>query len=193
LRFFRGSSLGKSTPYDVRLANATNTFVGNIQLGDPVSYGPAVLGIASDGALGNPGNTVTLGGRFFDGESNRTAFGGLRAWSNLSLAASRVIQQSGRSFQLLLTGGGIFGQFANAIDGGRRLTADGAGSFVVHYGGNQPGLLLSEFTAAAVPEPASYALLLLGLLVIGTVARHPRVVNRHPQRPLRIDRGTRVA
>ena len=101
--------------------------------------------------------------------------------------------QSGHSIQLVQAGGGIFGQFANVIDGGRLLTADGAGSLVVHYGGNQPGLLLSEFTAAAAPEPASYALLLLGLLVIGTVARHPRVVNRHPLRPQRIDRGTRVA
>jgi autotransporter-associated beta strand protein len=38
---------------------------------------------------------VTLGDRQFDGESNRDARGGLRAWDNINLAASRVLQLNG--------------------------------------------------------------------------------------------------
>ena len=56
--------------------------------------------------------------------------------------------QAGQQFQLVNAGGGLFGQFANVADGGRLLTADGAGSFIVHYGDGR-GLLLSDFSTGA--------------------------------------------
>lgn len=66
-----------------------------------------------------------------------------------------------QQFQLINATGGLFGQFANVADGGRLLTTDGAGSFVVHYGSDR-SLMLSDFSAAAVPEPGSWALMLAG-------------------------------
>ena len=62
------------------------------------------------------------------------------------------VATAGQQFQLIQAGGDVFGQFANVADGGRLLTADGTGSFLVHYGTGQ-GLVLSDFQAAAVPEP----------------------------------------
>ncbi len=68
---------------------------------------------------------------------------------------------AGQTFQLISAGGDLFGQFANVADGGRLFTADGSGSFLVHYGNGQ-GLVLSDFNAAPVPEPSSWALMLAG-------------------------------
>ncbi|WP_457417925.1 beta strand repeat-containing protein [Roseateles sp. P5_E7] len=301
LRIQGGSTPGSGETVDVRLAHRSNSFTGDLQLGDPQGFGTAVLGITADGSLGAAGNKLILGKSFFDGETTRSAQGGLRAWDSLALAASRTVLlggQAGRTagfidtnghtvvvagaigelasglgllktgagtlvlngvqgytgdtvvdagtlgghgevqrlavqaatlapgesaglfsvrqdlsfssgalldmelgglargsgydaldvggsvdlggdtqlrlsfiggftalagqqFQLITAGGGLFGQFANVADGGRLLTADGAGSFIVHYGDGQ-GLLLSDFSTAAVPEPGSWALLLAG-------------------------------
>jgi hypothetical protein len=49
----------------------------------------------------------------------------------------------------------------------------GSGSFVVHYG-SAPGLVLSDFQAAAVPEPGTWGLMGLGLAVLGWRARRQR-------------------
>lgn len=306
----QGGSLpgdGSDAKIDVRLAHRSNSFSGDLQLGDPQGFGSAVVGITADGSLGAAGNQLILGKRFFDGESTRSAQGGLRAWDSLTLAASRsvlldgvageragfidtnghtvvvagsigerasglglgllktgagtlvlngvqgysgetvvdegtlgghgevqqlavqaatlapgesaglfgvrdnlsfsggallamelgglvrgsgydaldvggsvdlggdtVLQLSfiggftalaGQQFQLINAGGGLFGEFANVADGGRLLTADGAGSFIVHYGDGQ-GLVLSDFSAAAVPEPGTWALMLGGAALL---------------------------
>lgn len=92
------------------------------------------------------GGSVDLGG---DTVLNLSFIGGFTALA-------------GQSFELIHADGGVFGQFANVADGARLLMADGSGSFVVHYG-NGTSLVLSDFsTAAAVPEPSSWALLLGG-------------------------------
>jgi autotransporter-associated beta strand protein len=289
----------------VRLASRANSFTGDLVLGDPQGFGSAVLGITADGSLGAAGNKLILGKSLFDGESTRSAQGGLRAWDSLTLAATRTVlldgepgsmagfidtqghtvvvagsvgelapglglrktgagtlalngvqgysgdtivdegtlgghgevqrlaiqaatlapgesvglfsvrqdlsfsggallalelgglvrgsgydalnvgggvdlggdtvlqlsfiggftAEAGQQFQLINAGGGLFGTFANVADGGRLLTADGAGSFIVHYGDGQ-GLLLSDFSAAAVPEPGSWALMLGGAALL---------------------------
>nr|WP_255719299.1 autotransporter-associated beta strand repeat-containing protein [Pelomonas sp. P8] len=286
---------------DVRLAARDNRFTGDLVLGDPQGFGAAVVGLTADGSLGAAGNRLVLGKSVFDGETTRSAIGGLRAWDSFTLAAGRTVlldgsagdtagfidtnghtlvlargigelqpglgllktgegtlvvngvqgytglttveagtlgghgelerlavqaatlapgesaglfsvrqglsfaggavlamelgglargsgydaldvggnvdlgtdtrlqlsfiggftAAAGQSFQLVGTAGDWVGQFANVADGGRLLTTDGAGSFVVHYGSGQ-GLALSDFQAAAVPEPASWALLAAG-------------------------------
>ena len=98
LRIEGGSRHGDPGPkFDVRLANAGNSFVADLQLGDPSRFGDAALGITADGALGAAGNRLTLGAGQFDGESMRYAQGGLRAWAPLALAAGRVVMLDGES------------------------------------------------------------------------------------------------
>jgi hypothetical protein len=74
---------------------------------------------------------------------------------------------------LIDAAGGVFGQFGNVADGERLSVQDGRGSFVVHYGSG-PGLVLSDFQAAAVPEPGTWGLMGLGLAVLGWRARRQR-------------------
>jgi fibronectin-binding autotransporter adhesin len=95
MRIMGGSSPGEASIRDVRLANTANTFVGNLTIGDALVFGDSIVGITADGSLGAASNKVTLGDRQFDGESNRDARGGLRAWDNINLAASRVLQLNG--------------------------------------------------------------------------------------------------
>ncbi len=97
LRFRGGSMPGEGSVYDVRLLNTANTFTGNITLGDAEAALPAVLGIVADGSLGDAANVVTLGSSFFDGERTTGVQGGLRAYADLELAATRVIQLDGSS------------------------------------------------------------------------------------------------
>ena len=89
----------------------------------------------------------------------------------LGAFASQV--HAGDSFELMRAVGGLTGQFANVASGGRLLTVDGEGSFMVSYGGGQ-ALLLSAYQATAVPEPANWAMLLVGLAAFaGRALRRP--------------------
>ena len=99
---FEGGNLptsmgGEGGTVDVRLAHRSNSFVGDIVLGNPQRFGAAVLGITADGSLGAAGNRLILGTSVFDGESTRSAEGGLRAWDSFTLAASRSILLDGES------------------------------------------------------------------------------------------------
>ena len=98
LRIQGGSRPGDSGgKLDVRLANRANSFTGDLLLGDPEGFGTAVLGITADGSLGAASNRLVLGSSFFDGESTRSATGGLRAWDSLTLAATRKVLLDGES------------------------------------------------------------------------------------------------
>jgi autotransporter-associated beta strand protein len=92
-----GSMPGSSDKYDVRLANRNNSFTGDLQLGDPQGFGSAVLGITADGSLGAAGNRLILGKSFFDGETTRSAQGGLRAWDSLTLGPTRTVLLDGEA------------------------------------------------------------------------------------------------
>jgi autotransporter-associated beta strand protein len=82
---------------DVRLAARNNSFTGDLVLGDPQGFGSAVVGITADGSLGAAGNRLVLGRQFFDGETTRSALGGLRAWDSLTLPATRTVLLDGLS------------------------------------------------------------------------------------------------
>jgi hypothetical protein len=71
-------------------------------------------------------------------------------------------------FTLLTAGGviGLDGGFANVANGQRLMTADGLGSFLVHYGAasafDPRSVMLSDYRAGAIPEPGSLALAMTG-------------------------------
>ncbi len=96
LNIQEGSLPGTTEKYDVRLVSRQNQFVGDVILGDPQGFGAAVVGITADGSLGATTNRLILGKRVFDGESTRSAIGGLRAWDGLTLAASRIVLLDGQ-------------------------------------------------------------------------------------------------
>lgn len=95
-----GSMPWSSEKIDVRLAHRNNTFTGDLQLGDPQGFGGAVLGITAEGSLGAAGNRLILGKSLFDGESTRSAQGGLRAWDSLTLGPTRTVLLDGTSGDL---------------------------------------------------------------------------------------------
>lgn len=97
IRFGGGSSPFEEDIYDVLLANPANSFTGPIQLGqsDSSNNASCIVGIVANGSLGNPANVVTLGASYFDGESMRVSTGGLRAYAELTIPASRTIRLDG--------------------------------------------------------------------------------------------------
>ena len=122
---------------DVRLAHRANSFTGDLQLGDPQGFGGAVLGITADGSLGAAGNRVILGKSVFDGETTRSARGGLRAWDSLTLAATRTVLldgEAGSTAGFIDTNGhtvvvaGSIGQLSADLG----LLKTGAGTLVLH-------------------------------------------------------------
>jgi autotransporter-associated beta strand protein len=119
INFSGGSDLFEMTKYEVRLTNPANTFIGNIQLGNAANGLGAVLGIVSDGSLGDASNIVTLGDYEFDGESHRVVRGGLRAFADLAIPATRAIRLNGRFNE--------FDDMGGLIDtNGFNVTIDGA-------------------------------------------------------------------
>ena len=99
---FEGGSLptrlgGDGGKVDVQLAHGSNSFVGDIVLGDPQRFGAAVLGITADGSLGAAGNRLIMGHSFNNGETTQSAEGGLRAWDNVTLAATRNVLLDGEA------------------------------------------------------------------------------------------------
>ncbi len=95
---------GGDDGYEVRFAHAANTFTSNLTIGSN-DFGSGVLGIVADGSLGNAANVITLGYRFFDGESTRTGTGTLRAFADIVFPASRALRLNGDENQ---GDGGIF-------------------------------------------------------------------------------------
>jgi len=134
---------------DVRLAARNNSFTGDLVLGDPQGFGSAVLGITADGSLGAASNRLILGKQFFDGESTRSAVGGLRAWDSLTLAATRTVLLDGlagdtagfidtHGHTLVLAGS------IGELQPGLGLLKTGAGTLVVNAAQGYTGLTTVE-------------------------------------------------
>ncbi|MEO0017593.1 MAG: hypothetical protein RLZZ522_876 [Verrucomicrobiota bacterium] len=95
---------GGGDGFEARFAHPANTFTSNLDLGSN-HWGAAVLGIVADGSLGAAANIVTLGYRFFDGETTRTDTGTLRAFADIAFPASRTLRMDGDGEG---DGGGVF-------------------------------------------------------------------------------------
>ncbi|HVU35716.1 MAG TPA: PEP-CTERM sorting domain-containing protein [Opitutaceae bacterium] len=160
----------------------TGTIIGNVvshglvMTGPPTGGTAGVLNITGDLSLLSASQLlIQLGGTTqgttydFINVSGNVTVGGLLNVKFLNTFANSVL--SSETFQIL-TAGGLTGLFSNVGNGQRLLTMDGLGSFQVNYGGSLNGITLSNFEA--VPEPSTYALLALGLLVVAAGVRRRR-------------------
>jgi hypothetical protein len=136
----------------------------------------STLPVGSGTITGNGGSTGTIqgsgGSKFLMNFYGTQRFGSYNDYlqaTNIDLGGTlQVDLQSGAlahispsaTYLILLGTSGISGSFANVGNGGRVVTTDGTGSFVVNIGSDQ--VTLSNFES--VPEPAS-----LGLLIAGGV------------------------
>lgn len=180
--------------------NGNNTYTGTTQVDEGTLSGsgevqsllivqPATLAPGeSAGLLRVRGNLSFSGGLLqmeLGGLQRGSGYDALDIGGSLALGFNTVLSlrfiggflaQGGQQFQLVDGDTDVVGSFANVADGARLLTDDGAGSFVVHYGTGQ-GLRLTDFQAtAAVPEPATWGLMALGLLGVGAAARRRRTL-----------------
>lgn len=73
--------------------------------------------------------------------------------------------EPGQSFTFLTSAGGLTGEFAGLADGSVVSSFDGQPLYV-HYLANAV-----EFQTAAIPEPATYAMMLLGFGAVFLAAR----------------------
>lgn len=135
IRFGGGSSPFETDVYDVRLVNPANTFTGPIQIGqsDSDNRESVIIGIVANGSLGNAANGVTLGGSYFDGESTRTSSGGLRAYADLTIPATRAIQLEGEG-AVLDSNGHIFTVASpiSELSSEQGLRKEGEGSLILN-------------------------------------------------------------
>ncbi|MBX9652805.1 PEP-CTERM sorting domain-containing protein [bacterium] len=79
------------------------------------------------------------------------------------------------SFSIITSSGLMNGWLANIPDGFRLTTADGFGSFAIHY--SDHSVILNDYVPTAIPEPSSSVLLVAG---IGALAICRRCTRRRP-------------
>ena len=77
------------------------------------------------------------------------------------------------TFTILTADGTLSGAFNDVASGQRLNTIDGFGSFVVTYDDGH-NVVLSDFAAASIPEPSTFALALLALLSLLSHGRRRR-------------------
>jgi T5SS/PEP-CTERM-associated repeat protein len=71
--------------------------------------------------------------------------------ANLRIFLNDFKPSAQQVFEIMTTGGGVFGSFANVSSGQRVATSDGLGTFLVHYGQGSPNptsVVLSSFRLA---------------------------------------------
>jgi len=186
-------------------SGATLQSPGTLAMGTSALTGTGTINAASvtAGGLVSPGNsagTLTLtgnltllststllfelgGGTPGTGYDLLTIGGNGVIAGNLSLLFLNGYQTSvtpSATFTVLTTGGTLTGSFANIANGQQLFTADGAGLFKVNYG---PGsafaansVVLSNFVA--VPEPSTWALMVIGTLVVAAQVYRRRRAQR---------------
>ena len=114
--------------------------------------------------------------RHFLGVTAREIIGGNASLAgNISLSVLGGFQNSitPSSTFTVLTATNLSGAFANVASGQRLFTSDGLGSFLVNYGATSTfgigSVTLTNFIP--IPEPSTYALLAVGLLLLGVSLR----------------------
>ena len=137
---------------------------------------PGSIG-AAPSLLTLDGNYVQTGAGSFDvGLESLGSFGSLLVNGTANLAGALTLDcvgscifSAGTELVVLQSTGDLIGTF-----GSLSASGFGGGAFSVVYTGNEVLLEITQGTVAAVPEPASCAMMFAGLAAIGFVARRRR-------------------
>ena len=168
-----GGALSSSSPLNINGGRLTGA--------GTVSADVAMHGIT---APGNSPGTLVIDGNFtmyagarlemeIGGRTQGSSYDYLQVKGAATLGGDLVIRfvdgfqssiTSADSFTLLSASTSLSGAFDNVANGGTLLTADGFGSFNVHYGVGPKTVVIDGFVPTPVPEPGTY---LAGLSAIG--------------------------
>jgi|GEM_PF-961658 len=175
LQFDTGLSLTVGT------LSGTGTVVGNISSASVIAPGhsPGTLNVTGNLSLLSTSTLLFELGGISQGDdydflsvSGNAALGGSLQITVISGFGATL--NSTQTFSIL-SSSVLSGAFTNVASGQRLYSSDGVGSFLVNYGAGSAfgtnNVVLTNFVP--VPEPATYALLVLGLIVVA-VAAHRR-------------------
>ena len=179
-----GGSVSASSPLDINGGSVTGSGTINASIANGGELSPGapdaagMLMVSGDLVFEDAARfTIEIGGRLpteFDRTtSGATTLAGFLDVSFINGFEAGLLGVTPADSFTILDASSLSGSFANALNGDRVATSDGAGSFAVSYIGS--GVVLSDFQA--VPEPGTYALLVVGAGAL-LVARRRRASRR---------------
>jgi hypothetical protein len=178
-----GGVLASSSPFSLQagLLAGSGTVNGSISSSGAIAPGSSPGALTVNGSLSLLANSelrMEIGGLFqgtqydYVDVNGSVSLGGQLVLSFLNGFQSMVSDSN--IFTLLTADAPLTGAFSDVANGARLATADGLGSFVVHYGAGSAYGANNLVLTNAIPEPSIFVMLLVGVAVLPLVRRPVR-------------------